>query len=222
MASVICFCWPLLFGRDRQPSNSPAASRPTVKLTYLNARRDYDLGPAIIEMAHGSAWGRWFAARELVNAGKPIDERYWFQTAASMVMDKMRDGELVVRGRLHGQTGSELIPQTDWRDIALYYFPDNRTLWKLRIMPREGVTIQDGEVVDTDLSMRTVAHITRYDILLVDSHQFGHLWPRNEKIADSARRKYLKEARRRKLDPNAIKMLSEPCAFSAYLRRWTH
>ena len=135
VATVICFCWPLLFGRDRQPSNSPAASRPTVKLTYLNARCDYDLGPAIIEMAHGSAWGRWFAARELVNAGKPIDERYWFQTAASMVMDKMRDGELVVRGRLHGQTGSELIPQTDWRDIALYYFPDNRTLWKLRIMP---------------------------------------------------------------------------------------
>jgi hypothetical protein len=191
------------------------------KLTYLRARRDYDLGPAIIEMAHGSAWGRWFAARHLVTTGKPIDERYWFQTAASMVMDKMMDGELVVRGRLHGQTGNDSVPQTDWRDIVLYYFPDNRARWKLRILPREGVTIQDDEVIDTDLSMATVAHITRYDSLLVDSHQFEHLWPRNEKIADSERRKFLKEARKRKLDLDTIKMLSDPFAFWAYFRRWT-
>jgi hypothetical protein len=71
-----------------------------------------------------------------------------------------------------------------------------------------------GEVVDTDLSMGTVAHITRYDSLLVDSHQFESLWPRTEKAEDNERRKFLKEARRRKLDPNAIKMLSDPCTSS--------
>ena len=228
IASVSSYVIPLLLSAlvvafvywlARQPTVAETHEQPA-KLTYLGAP-DYELGPAIIEMARGSAWGRWFAARELVDFGKPIDERKWYQIAASIVLEKLKDGKLVVRGRMHGQTGSEPIPQTDWRDIALYYFPDNRTLWKLRILPREGVTIQDDEVIGTDLSMRTVAHITRYDSLLVDSHQFETLWPRNEKVADSERRKFLKEARKRKLDPNAITVLSEPCSFSLYFRRLT-
>jgi len=182
---------------------------PTAKLTYLSAHRDYDLGPAIIEMAHRSAWGKWFAARELVNASKPIDERYWLQTAASVVMDKMRDGELVIRGRLYGQTGSKPIPQTDWRDVALYYFPDNRALWRLRILPLEGVTIQDGDVIDTDLSLETVEHITQYESLLVDAHQFERLWPATDAVADKQRHQFLREAKKRKLAADAIKALAE-------------
>jgi hypothetical protein len=43
-------------------------------MSYLSAH-DYELGPAIIEMAYRSAWGRWFAAQQLVTMGKPIDER---------------------------------------------------------------------------------------------------------------------------------------------------
>jgi hypothetical protein len=176
-------------------------------MSYLSAH-DYELGPAIIEMAYRSAWGRWFAAQQLVTMGKPIDERYWFQTAAGQVLDKLRDGDLVVRGRLRGQTGSEIIPETDWRDVAFYYFPDNRVLWKLRVLPREAVTIQDDRVIHTDLSMETVSHITRYDNLLVDSRQFENLWPVTDQIADSKRQQFLKDARRRTLDANAIRALS--------------
>jgi hypothetical protein len=46
------------------------------------------------------------SAQTLINTGK-LDERYWLETAASIVLDKMRDGALLVRGRLRGQTGSE-------------------------------------------------------------------------------------------------------------------
>jgi hypothetical protein len=176
-------------------------------VSYLSAC-DYDLGPAIIEMAYRSAWGRWFAAQQLATMGNPIDERYRFQTAASKVWDKMRDGDLIVRGRMHGQTGSQAIPATDWRDVALYYFPDNRALWRLCILPREAVTIQDDQVIDTDLSMETVSHITQYDNLLIDSRQFENLWPITDRIADSERRRLLEEARRRKLDLNTIQALS--------------
>jgi hypothetical protein len=44
---------------------------PKVNRTYLRSA-DADLGPAIIEMAHNSAWGRWFAARHLVQSGQPF------------------------------------------------------------------------------------------------------------------------------------------------------
>jgi hypothetical protein len=40
-------------------------------LKYLN-NRDSQLDPAIISMARESAWGRWYAARHLVNSGIPI------------------------------------------------------------------------------------------------------------------------------------------------------
>jgi hypothetical protein len=108
---------------------------------------------------------------------------------------------------LRGQTGSEIVPETDWRDVAFYYFPDNRVLWKLRVLPREAVTIQDDRVIHTDLSMETVSHITRYDNLLVDSRQFENLWPVTDQSADSKRQQFLKDARRRTLDANAIRAL---------------
>ena len=59
-----------------------------LSLSYLSDR-DSSLGPAIIRMARNSAWGRWYAAQQLVATGSPIDQLHLYQIAASVVMEKI-------------------------------------------------------------------------------------------------------------------------------------
>jgi hypothetical protein len=79
-------------------------------LSYLSDR-DSELGPAIITMALRSAWGRWFSAQHLVNSGSAIDQSYLMQMAGTVVMDKILDGDLEVRGRRPGRMDYEVIPR---------------------------------------------------------------------------------------------------------------
>jgi hypothetical protein len=96
-------------------------------LEYLD-HKDSALGPAIISMALYSAWGRWYAAQYLANSRTAIGERHLYQTAASVVMDKILDGELEVSGRRPGKMEYEGIPRTHWRSSAFYAVEDPMAL----------------------------------------------------------------------------------------------
>jgi hypothetical protein len=109
----------------------------TSSLGYLSDR-DSMLGYAIIRMAERSAWGRWFAAQHLVNSGSAIGEDYLLQTAGSIVMDSILDGDLEVRGRRPGRLDYEVISRTDWRSSGFHFVSDQISLWKMVIFPRGG------------------------------------------------------------------------------------
>jgi hypothetical protein len=160
-------------------------------------------------MAFGSAWGRWFSAQHLVNNGTPIGHRYLIHTAARIVMDKILDGDLAVRGRRPGRLEYEDIARTDWRSSAFYVVDDPISLWRLVICPRGVVEIEpDGTVHASDsIAAQRTAQLD-YDSFIVDGYQFEKLWPKTNAFADKKRRKLLREARRRRLDKDEIQRLS--------------
>ncbi len=143
--------------------------KPKDELEYLR-ERDPTLGSAIQAMARYSAWGRWYAAQNLVNSGVPIREQDLLRIAASIVTDKMIDGHIEVRGRLPGRMEYEEIPRTDWRSSALDFVSNPVSLWKLVIIPRGGAEIApDGTIAhasDSAAAQRT-SQITEYDSLIV-------------------------------------------------------
>src|SRR4029077_10978757 len=111
------------------------------------------LGAAVISMALYSAWGRWYAAQNLVNAGVPIRHEHLYQVAASQVMEDITNGNLVVRGRRPDprQLGYELIDRTHWRSSTLMCVRDPRTIWKIKLVPKGTVEVdQDGGIIRTD------------------------------------------------------------------------
>lgn len=198
--AIVWFTWPIV--------RSHRSATEGTKLTYLRAR-DYELGPAIIQMAFKSAWGKWYAARDLLTTGVPIDVPKFLGITASNVKPKILDGDLAVRGRPSGQPSYEPIPRTDWRNAAIHFVRDPMTIWKMQVIPPGVVVIDRDGTVRHDGNLESIAHLSRYDSLLVDSHQFERLWPKTEKVADKQRRKFIKEARRKKLDSDTIKSLSD-------------
>jgi len=73
------------------------------------------------------------------------------QVAMNLVLDALTDGRLEVRGRKPGQMDYEPIPQTHWRSTALHVVPNDRTLWKMVLIPRGGAEIHpDGTVIGFD------------------------------------------------------------------------
>ncbi len=206
VASAIGLLVHSLIKRRNEVMTSAPAKR---SLEYLS-QRDSSLGPPIISMAWHSAWGRWFAAQHLANNGTPIGQRYLMHTAASVVMDKILDGDLEVRGRRPPLLDYEGIPRTDWRSSAFYISEDPISLWKLHICPRGVVQIEpDGTFHASDaIAAERNSQLAGYDSLIVDAYQFERLWPKTNSIADKKRQEFLKQARRRGLDKDEIRRLS--------------
>jgi hypothetical protein len=159
-------------------------------------------------MIRRSAWSRWFSAQHLTISRVPIREDYLLSIASSVVMDKIIDGDLAVRGRLQRQIEYKSIPRTDWRSSALHFVKDPKTLWKMIIIPTGGAEITpEGTIAHNVEAAQRNACLCDYDSLIVDSVQFENLWPAKNELDHSATRKFLRLARRRGLDENEIKRL---------------
>ena len=186
-----------------------ATTAELIPLQYLR-HRNSELGPAIIEMAYKSAWGRWFAAQHLVSVGTPIDMLQLLNVASFKVIEKIVDGTLEIRGRLPIEMDYEQIPQTHWRSSVLHFIKDPISLWKLIIIPRGGVEIDsDGMIEATDaVAHRRSTLLANYDSLIVDASQIEKLWPAQDAFADKKRRKLLRQARWRDLNKDEIQRLS--------------
>jgi len=181
------------------------------ELQYFD-ERDPTLGSAIQVMAQNSAWGRWYAAQHLVNSGVPITEQHLLQTAASIVTDQIVNGGIEVRGRRPERMEYEPIPRTDWRSSALSFVRDPVSLWRLAIFPRGGAEIApDGTIAraSNPAAAQRNSQIAGYDSLIVDARQFENVWPKREGLADRYRRRFLRRARKRKLDRTEIQRLSD-------------
>lgn len=178
-------------------------------LEYLSSK-DVELGSAIQRMARQSAWGRWFAAKHLATSKVPITDAYLLEIAASVMRDPILDGTLTVRGRLPGKLAYEVIERTFWRSSAFWFQPHPTSLWRLEIIPVGGVTIEaDGKLKAFHKpSEKRNAVIRKYDSLLIDAHEFESVWPKNDAATDKARRAFLKQAMRQRLDKQTIKLLS--------------
>jgi hypothetical protein len=91
-----------------------------------------------------SAWGKWFAAQYLAtNNHHPATEEYVMQIATSLVLTALTDGQLEARGRRPGQLNYEPIHRTHWRSTALHMVKDDRTLWKMILIPRGGAEMME-------------------------------------------------------------------------------
>jgi hypothetical protein len=192
-------------------------------LQYLH-HEDTELGPAIMMMAWDSAWGKWYAAQCLANSpkGTPNNrEENVISTAASSVWDGLKDGKLVAHGRKPGQLDYEPIPQTHWRSSPLHMVRDNATLWKMVLIPTGGAEIHpDGTIVGRDQpSVQRTSELQTYDSLIVNARQFEGLWPKKEKRADTARRVFLRKAKKNGADPVEIATLLRD-ASQGWMRRY--
>jgi hypothetical protein len=130
---------------------------------------------------------------------------------ASKAMDKILDGDVEVRGRKPGQMDYEPIPRTHWQSSAFFVVEDPYSLWRIKLAPRGGAELdRDGIIVRSDDAVATErnAQLGAYDMFLVDAYQFERAFPRNEAVADKKRRRFLWQARWRRLDKNEIKRLS--------------
>jgi hypothetical protein len=199
--------WPIPKLRKRHRDTPSLES----KLKYLS-QRDSDLGPAIISMALHSAWGRWYAARHLVNLTIPVRHEHLYQVAANEVMEEITNGNLEVRGRRSDprQLGYELIDRTHWRSSSLMCVRDSFAIWKIILVPKGGVEVdQGGDIVRSDNAVATQrTSLLDYDSLSVDAYQFERLWPAQEKLTDRKRRRLLCKARWLRLDKAEIRRLS--------------
>ena len=165
------------------------------KLDYLSYE-DSDLGSALCAMAWCSAWGKWFPAQSLAQDDhKAASEWSVFTAAASLVQDALIDGRLAARGRSPGGTDYEDISREAWRLAALKPEPNNRTRWKVRIIPR------------SDVEPARIGKLLAYDNVTVNARQFEALWPLKDKKTDAARRALLKRARKAGADPAEIAKL---------------
>jgi hypothetical protein len=188
---------------------APEADSPP-PLEYLRDE-DSELGGAIRDMVWCSAWGKWYAAQCLANNPKSkANEADVMRTATVIVLAALTDGRLEVRGRKPGQMDYEAIPQTHWRDTAVHMTPDNRSLWKMILIPRGGVEFHpDGTVVGHDQeAVQRTDNLAAYDSLVVSARHFEKLWPRKNKDADSARKVLLKKAKKAGADPAEIAKLA--------------
>jgi hypothetical protein len=179
-------------------------------LKYL-AQQDSDLGDAIKRMVRRSAWGRWYAAQHLVNAGSPIRDLSLLQIAGHVVMDEIVNGRPEIRGRRPGQLDYEAIPRTHWRSSTFYFLNDPISLWKMIICPVGGVEIApDGTIARAthEPSAARTAQLAGFDSLIVDGDQFERLWPDKSQPADKKRKQFLRQAKWRGLDKDEIKKLS--------------
>jgi hypothetical protein len=171
---------------------------PTRKDRYLSST-DEELGPAIMQMAWASAWGKWFSAQLLARQNDAINKEALdgqaMQTAASLVTTAATDGRLRVRGRKPNRVSYEVIPREAWRLIALHMRPDSVSLWRAVMIPRGGAALNDGKL-ETQPPSR-VAHLLSYDSLVVDSFEFERLWPKKDRMTDRARRRLLRKAEHR-------------------------
>jgi Fe-S cluster biosynthesis and repair protein YggX len=186
---------------NRQPARE--------QLEYLH-HEDTELGPAILDMIHHSAWAKWFRAQSLVNQGYPVNEGNLLQTACLTVLQEITDGRLEVRGRLPGQMNYNPIPRTYWRSSALTFITEPAARWKLILIPRGGAQIEpSGNVIASNqmAALRT-AQITDYDSLIADARQFEKLWPKRNRPTDRKRCKLLWQAWWRDLDKDEIQQIS--------------
>jgi hypothetical protein len=182
----------------------------SLPLGYLRGE-DSELGGAIRDMVWCSAWGKWYTAQSLANsAPKPVNEQFIMGTATSIVLDALTDGRLEVRGRKPGQMDFEPIPQTHWRSTGLHMVRDDRTLWKMILVPRGVAEIHpDGKVVGRDQSaVQRTDQLAAYDSLIVNARQFEKLWPLKHKDTDAKRKALLKKAKKAGADPAEIAKLA--------------
>lgn len=197
---------PVIWNRLRgvQPVTEPTP------MGYLH-HEDLELGPAIRDMAWRSAWAKWFKAQSLAtNDHHVVGEQSIMNLAAGQVTDALIDGRLEARGRKPGQMNYEPIPQTYWRSTALYMIHDDKTIWKMILVPTGGVEIQpDGTVIgrDKEATQRT-NQLAAYDSWIVNARQFEKLWPRNDKQIDAATKKLMKTAKKAGADPAELEKLS--------------
>jgi hypothetical protein len=180
-----------------------AQSEPNTSLQYLSGR-DSELGSAIISMARQSAWGRWYAAQQLVNSGTRVGLQLLYQIAAGKVMDAITNGELEVRGRRPDpkRLDYEPIDRTHWRSCSLVCVSDPITIWKMKLIPIGGVELDREETIvraDNPTAVQRTS-LLDYDSLIIDAYQFEKLWPKRKKDADKERRKFLLRAWWRGLD----------------------
>src|ERR1700724_3037305 len=99
-------------------------------------------------------------------------------------MPKIIDGDLEVRGRRPDpqQLGLESIDRTHWRSSWLAPVKDAVFLWKMKLIPRGGVELdQKGTIVRADnVTAARRTSLLDYDLLLIDAYQFEGVWPQKD------------------------------------------
>jgi hypothetical protein len=204
LSILVAVYWNRLLPQRWQPAIEPAP------LDYLHDE-DSELGSAIRGMVWRSAWGKWYAAQHLAtNNHHPASEEHVMQIATSLVHNALMDGRLEAHGRKPGQLDYEPIPRTHWRSTGLHMIKDNRTIWKMILIPAGCFEIHpDGTVVGHNQeAVRRTDRLAVYDSLIVGARQFEKLWPRKDRKTDIARKRLLKTAKKCGADSAEIEKLS--------------
>jgi len=203
LSILVAVYWNRLLPLRWRPATDPP-------LAYLHDE-DSELGSAVRNMVWRSAWSKWYASQSLAtNDHRPASEEYVMQIATSLVRTALMDGLLEAQGRKPGQLDYEPIPRTHWRSTGLHMIKDNRTIWKMILVPGGSFEIHpDGTVVgDNQEAVQRTDRLAAYDSLIVSARQFEKLWPRKDRKTDTARKRLLKTAKKSGADSAEIEKLS--------------
>jgi hypothetical protein len=153
---------------------------------------------AMYAMSLRSAWARWYMAQHLAAVGtSPLPEAMLLDIAAnSMVLDALVNGTLTAMGRLPGQIEAVSIPRHFWHYTCFEIKPDDRTIWRISLRDRNEVPEERKR------------YLPKYEDLLINTEEFERLFPRNDPLTDAARRKLLRQARRKGASKSDLEKLA--------------
>jgi len=180
--------WP---GLKDHPVDPSAALAQTASGSYLD-HSETELGEAVVRMAFRGSWGRYVAARQLVEKGT-LDEGEVLGSCTELVTAGAMRGVIVVRGRRSGRLND--LSMSAWYAVRLTHRREQEH-WRVRVEARPDKT---GEALD---------EILRHDAFVVDSVAFQKEWPAKHPETDAVRRSLLETARRNGVDATLIARLS--------------
>lgn len=150
-----------------------------------DSKREIAVIHALFWIVYSSAWMRWQEAQRLANDSKTLTEQIKMWLALSHFQDKIDSGDLIVRAKQHDSIAYETVDKDFWKSAALNIQPDKKTLWRVHIMVRQGV------------SEKAAKQIPGYDSFIVSEQRFEKMWPKKDKNLDRATKKLLKQVKRK-------------------------
>ena len=148
--------------------------------------RDCELNHALFWIVDSSAWMRWQFAQRLAGDGKSLDEIQKMGLAAHVVLIRAENGELAIKGRRQGRVEYEPISRDFWKVAFLDVQPHSKTLWRVTVRPRSG------------LSEEEISQIPNYKSLQTEWAKIREYWPKHEKELDALTTELLTKADNKK------------------------
>ena len=133
---------------------------------------DTEISTALLLITDLSSWMRWQDAQRIGHGEAALRDDTKMHLAETMFRQRLEEGRLSARGRRRGALEYENIPSNLWKIVYLDIQRDSKTLWRVKMKPRDG------------LEQEAVERIPDYVSLQVSEQRVKELWPAKDNQLD--------------------------------------